>query len=370
MAAMNRKPFLKVLCCVTSGLVAACASSAGTGQPAFEKPSGPKDQRPPAASEAGPAGRWRTARALRRGDTIMLVAPAGPVKKDVVLRYARQLEAAGFRVIVPENLGRTDGYLAGSDAERAAELNAAFRDPKVNAIFPCRGGYGLTRILDRLDYQALRAGPKIVTGFSDLTALHLAIARKARLVTFHAPMPEFDLWRTDGKFAFAAAGFRRAVFADSYERGAKGFLLPLPTDGPRPVKLVGGRAKGRLVGGNLTLICATLGTPYALEPQGNILMIEDTGERPYRTDRALSQLRLAGVLDAVAGVVIGQFSKTDAQETERVLRDYFGRLKVPVVLNYPLGHTPYNMTLPHGGLVELDADAPSLRVLENPVVLN
>jgi muramoyltetrapeptide carboxypeptidase len=335
----------------------------------FDKPFVSEGPRPPTQTGAVDRRAWITPPALRRGDTIMLVAPASPVDKDVVLRYAKQLEAAGFRVMVPESLNRVDRYLAGSDAQRSAELNTALRDPKVNAIFPCRGGFGLTRILDRLDYEALRARPKVVTGFSDLTALHLAIARKARVVTFHAPMPEFDLWRHDGEFAFAAAAFRRVVFADGYQVGEQGFLLTLSADGPRPIKLVGGRVKGRLVGGNLTLICTTLGTPYAIEPEGNILMIEDTGERPYQIDRALSQLRLAGVLDAFAGVVVGQFAKTDEKEVERILRDYIGGRKVPAIRNFPFGHTPYNATLPHGGLVELDADAPSLRLLENPVTL-
>ena len=335
----------------------------------FERDAGSDGPRPPARAGAADTRSWVRPPALRRGDTIMLVAPASPVDKDIVLRYAKQLETAGFRVIVPKDLGRADRYLAGSDSERAAELNAAFRNPKVAAIFPCRGGFGLIRILDRLDYEALRKMPKIITGFSDLTALHLAIARKARLVTFHSPMPERDLWRRDGEFAFAAATFRRLLFADGYQGGGQGFVLPLPADGPRPARLVGGKAKGRLVGGNLTLICATLGTPFAIEPEEKILMIEDTGERPYQIDRDLSQLRLAGVLDAIAGVVIGQFNQADTKEVERIMKDYFGGRKVPAIWNFPFGHTPYNTTLPHGGLVELDADGLSLRLLENPVLV-
>jgi muramoyltetrapeptide carboxypeptidase len=310
---------------------------------------------------------WIRPAALRAGDTIALVAPAAPANKERVNEFATLLKKKGFHVTVPDGLFRRNGFLAGSDEERAAELNAAIRDPKVRAIFPCRGGYGLTRILDRIDYEALRKNPKIITGFSDLTALHLAIARKARVVTFHSPMPEFDLRREDGEFAFAARSFWNTLLASKEKNRRKGYDTLLPSGVPQPTRLVGGKARGRLVGGNLTLICATLGTPYALEPKGNILLLEDVDEAPYRIDRMLSQLRLAGVLDEVAGVMVGDFSKTDVPEAKRVLREYLGKLKVPVVMDFPVGHMVANTTLPHGAMVELDANAPSLRVLENPV---
>jgi len=335
----------------------------------FEKARTQNPKPPPPAEGRGEVKpqEWIKPQALRSGNTIAFVAPASPIDKDPVLKYAKQLEEAGFRVILPKRLDRTERFLAGSDDERAAELNAAIRDPKVRAIFPCRGGYGLTRILDRIDYAALRADPKIITGFSDLTALHLAVARQARVVTFHSPMPERYLWREDGDFAYSASSFRRALLADRYKKGEEGYTVELPPDRARPVKLVGGKARGRLVGGNLTLICSTLGTPYALEPRGNILFLEDTGEKPYQIDRALSQLRLAGILDAVAGVVVGTFEKTDPKEVEKILRDYLGKRTIPVVTNFPVGHGHFNATLPHGARVELDADAGTLRVLENPV---
>jgi muramoyltetrapeptide carboxypeptidase len=315
---------------------------------------------------------WLKPPALRPGDTIAFVAPAGPVELAPLREYAKRLEQAGYKVLIPEGIERKAGYLAGTDAQRAAELNAMIRDPKVRALFPCRGGYGLTRLLDRIDYAALRKAPKVITGYSDLTALHLALARQARLISFHSPMPMSNLWRGDKpEFAFAAQSFRRAVFADQYKTGEAGYTVAVPEDAG-PVKLVGGTARGRLLGGNLTLICSTLGTPYAIQPQGAILFIEDVNEAPYRVDRSLSQLRLAGVLDAVAGVVAGSFTGKepgDAKEFDRVLREYLGALKVPVVTNFPVGHTPRNATLPHGGLVELDADRAVLRVLENPVRL-
>src|SRR5262249_54015721 len=154
---------------------------------------------------------------------------------------------------------------------------------------------------------------KILTGYSDLTALHLAVARKARLITFHSPMPMRDLWQEKAEFAFAGRSFRRAVFADQYKKGEAGYAVAVPADA-RPVALVRGTARGRLLGGNLTLVCATLGTSYAIQPEGAILLLEDVNEAPYRVDRMLSQLRLAGVLDAVAGVVLGSFTGKGPEE--------------------------------------------------------
>lgn len=317
---------------------------------------------------------WKKPAALKPGDTIAFVAPAAPVDLPRMQEYAKQLEAAGYKVrITPGVEKRKQGYLAGSDYERETELNKALRDPAVRGVFAARGGYGLTRIIDELDYDALRKDPKVVTGYSDLTALHLAIAAKAKVVTFHSPMVLSNLDRADEKNAFANDAFRRAVFADRYPKGEVGYPVPVPADGPKPVKLVGGTARGRLLGGNLTLVCSTLGTPYAIQPKGAILFIEDVDEAPYRVDRYLSQLKLAGVLDQVAGVVAGQFTHekggkpTDAADTERVLREYLGQLNVPVVLNFPLGHVPQNTTLPHGGMAELDADKLTLRLTENPV---
>jgi muramoyltetrapeptide carboxypeptidase len=313
---------------------------------------------------------WLKPAALKPGDTIALVAPAGPVELPQLGEYAQGLEKAGYHVSIPQDIDRKAGYLAGTDQARADELNAAIRDPKVRAIFPCRGGYGLTRILDRIDYAALRKDPKIIIGFSDLTALHLAIGREARLITFHSPMPDASLRKKDKEHAFATASFERAIFADRYQHGVAGYTIGLPDGQPRPTTLVGGKARGRLTGGNLTLISSTLGTPYAIEPQGRILVIADVHEAPYRIDRYLSQLRLAGVLDGITGVVAGGFTSADpkhADEFDRILREYFEPLKKPAVSHFPVGHITTNATLPFGAMVELDGDAGELRVLENPV---
>lgn len=324
------------------------------------------------ASDANAQQPWLRAPALQAGDAIAFVAPAGPVEIEPISRYAMQLEAKGYRVQVPPNVARKWEYLAGTDEERVNELNEAIRNPEVKAIFAIRGGFGLTRILDRIDYDSLRKSPKVVVGYSDLTALHLAIARKTQLVTFHGPMPMSNLWQGDTpKYKYANDAFRRVIFAESYSDRTVGFAIPLPA-GMSIKALVGGKATGRLVGGNLSLVCATLGTPYAIEPKDSILFLEDVNEAPYRVDRMLSQLRLAGILHAVSGVVIGDFSSKDAEEKraiDRVLREYFGPLRVPVLINFPIGHVPENATIPHGALAEVDSEKLSLRLLENPVVL-
>jgi muramoyltetrapeptide carboxypeptidase len=315
---------------------------------------------------------WIKPAALKPGDTIAIVAPAGPVDMEKVSAYVAQMKADGFNVRVSPNIDRRHSFTAGTDEQRVNELNAAIRDPEVKAIFPSRGGYGLTRILDRIDYAALRQNPKIVTGYSDLTALHLAIARQARLVSFHSPMPMSNLWQTqDLKFAFANKSFARMIEAKHYPRGGIGFEIAQPSEAMAK-KLAPGMARGRLLGGNLTLITSTLGTKFATEPEGAILFIEDIEEAPYRVDRMLSQLRLAGVLDKIAGLIIGDFTYKDGAEQSQmdaVFHDYFGKAKYPVLWKFPLGHIPNNASLPHGGLAELNADAASLRLIENPVEL-
>lgn len=312
-------------------------------------------------------------KALKPGDTIAIVAPAGPVDIEKVKAFVTQAEQVGYRVKMSASIDRKTGYLAGTDDQRADELNSAIRDPQVRAIFPARGGYGLTRILDRIDYAALAKDPKIVTGYSDLTALHLAIARKVGLITFHSPMPTSDLWKGQApEVSYAGQLFWRMVEASRYSSDQTGFEVPYPPDS-RPAALSKGKARGRLIGGNLTLITATMATPFAIETDHAILFIEDIEEAPYRVDRMLSQMRLAGLLDKVAGVIIGDFSYkngTEQAQMEAVFHGYFDRANYPVVWKFPVGHVANNATLPQGVLAELDAETLTLRLLENPLKLD
>jgi muramoyltetrapeptide carboxypeptidase len=327
--------------------------------------------------------------ALKLGDTIEIIAPAKYLDKERVTLATKRLEEMGFKVRIPKNLFRKKGFLGGSDEERAAELMAAFADPDVKAIMPGTGGYGTTRIVDTLDYEVIRRNPKILVGFSDITALHIAISQRTGLVTFHSPLPEWGLGVDKNLSPFAAKWFWRAILAKEYSGQKAGYTIfthpsdpPQPGDTmlfedvPQPVTIRGGKARGRLIGGNLSVLHALMGTPYEMHTDDRILFLEDVGEAPYRVDRMLSTLRLAGKFDHVAGVILGQFSarKNEAKwdddaSIDDVLTDYFGKLNVPVVNHFPVGHVRYNATLPVGAIAELDADAQTLRLLENPVAL-
>jgi muramoyltetrapeptide carboxypeptidase len=337
-------------------------------------------------------------KALAAGDTIEFVAPAKYLDEGRVALAKKRLEEMGFKVRLPKDLFRKKGFLGGSDEQRAAELMAAFADPEVKAIFPGTGGYGTTRIIDKLDYDVIRRNPKILVGFSDITGLHIAINQKTGLVTFHSPNPEWGLGIEKDLSPYAAHWFWRAILAKSYQdnlnssepgrpRPRPGYTIythssndahldpKIFNDVPHPVTLRPGKAQGQLIGGNLSLLHAMMGTPYEIQTGGKILFIEDVGEAPYRVDRMLNTLRLAGKFDHVAGIILGQFSARedeanwdDDATVDDVLADYFAKLNVPVVTHFPLGHVRYNTTLPVGAMSELDAEAQTLRILENPVV--
>ncbi len=313
---------------------------------------------------------WIKPPSLQANDRIAIVAPSGPVDEKLLRDYAEALRLQGFQVELPEDIGRKNGYLAGTDEQRADEMNRMIRDARIQAIFPARGGYGLTRILDRIDYAFLATHPKVIIGYSDITALHLAVAKKCRLVTFHSPVPLSNLYREQEKdYQFAAQSFRRAVLSQSYFEKHNGYVIETPPSMTTKT-LVGGKARGRLLGGNLTLVSSTMGTPYEIETDQAILFFEDVNEAPYRIDRMLSQLRLAGKLERAAGIVVGDLQvKTDEERAEirKILVEYLAHLRKPVITDYPCGHIALNATLPHGALVELNADLGTLRLLENPV---
>jgi len=330
-------------------------------------------------------------KALSPGDTIEIVAPAGYLNAERISLAKKRLEEMGFVVRLGTNLFRKRGYLAGSDEERAQELMRAFADPQVKAIFPGTGGYGATRIVDKLDYAVIQRNPKILIGFSDITALHVAINQRTGLVSFHSPNPEWGLGSDDNLPPIAAKWFWRALLKNNRDSELPG-TSPLgyaihitPTDlkatkattvdsSLMPTTLHQGKARGRLIGGNLSVIHALMGTPFEIQTDGRILVIEDIGEAPYRVDRMLNSLRLAGKFDRPAGVILGQFTARqgdtqwgDEENMDDVISQYFAHRNFPVVANYPLGHVASNVTLPVGVLTELDADRQTLQLLENPV---
>lgn len=294
-----------------------------------------------------------------RSPLVSLVAPAGPLAPGAVDRAVARLEGWGWRVAVGPHARGRHGFLSARDDERAADFDAALRDERNDLIWCLRGGYGTMRIVDRLDWSALAARPRPLVGFSDNTVLHLA-AQRIGVVSFHGPHPAVEELP-----AFSEAGLRHALFEDP-----DGRPLPFPAPGERAATVAPGVAEGPLVGGNLSLLASTLGTPYAMEAEGAILFIEEVGEASYRIDRLLSHLRLAGVLDRVAGIAVGAFSECPDAGTEgipaaeEVIAERLGALGIPVARGFPFGHISESWTLPLGVRARLDADAGTLTLLE------
>ncbi|MDB5072430.1 MAG: LD-carboxypeptidase [Candidatus Eremiobacteraeota bacterium] len=298
---------------------------------------------------------------LVKGDKVGLVALGGPLRHAEDLESAKRLAATlGVRLVVGDHLHDQDGYLAGRDAARADDFNRFARDPSVRAIFSLRGGYGTMRVLDRIDYGALHADPKIVLGFSDMTALLNAIAARTGLIAFHGPVAGHRLSER------AVAGIHGALMSSR----ALG-VLRVPSTGP----LSGGRARARLVGGNLSMVAALSGTPYAVACAGNILMLEDVKEAPYRIDRMLTQLTLSGDLASVAGIALGSFRDCIPREgddqpswtIDETLRDRLVPLKKPMITRVLAGHIEDQWTLPLGMIVSFDGDAGTMTIDESAV---
>jgi muramoyltetrapeptide carboxypeptidase len=306
-------------------------------------------------------------RALRPGDTIAVVAPAGPSHPERLADGAALLRSWGFEVRLMPSTGVSRGFLAGeSDEAKAAELSACFADPSVAGIMCARGGYGSMRLLPFIDWDAVRGNPKVFCGYSDISALHMAIRREAGLVTFHGPIAERQGDDPDGPHPWTTAGLQGALTST----GPLGAIAP-PPDAPPMTVIRGGTATGPLVGGNLTLVAALAGTRWQLDAQGCILLLEDTNEAPYRVDRMLTQLRMAGILNGVQGIVFGDSPTCDVPPDEprnfpltTVIADRLGDLGIPVIYGFPCGHTRFRATLPFNIPATLDADAGTITVLE------
>ena len=311
--------------------------------------------------------------ALSIGDTIAFCAPSGFLDSTRMSLARMRLEEKGFTVIQSDSLFKNWGYLAGTDEQRANELMSYFKNKSVKAIFPGTGGYGATRILSMLDYKTINKNPKIFIGFSDITALHIAINQKANLITFHTPNPMYGLGSINGLDPISELYFWSLMMNnDDYS-----YDIPFDLYGDSLAVqiMVEGTSSGKLTGGNLSLICSMMGSPYEIETAGKILFIEDVGEAPYRIDRYLSELKLAGKLKAVNGIIIGRFSRRDTEPTDKstdfkmdeVFEQYFSKMKVPVIYNFPSGHGSKNISLPMGCLVEINTSEEIFSVLDSPM---
>jgi muramoyltetrapeptide carboxypeptidase len=287
------------------------------------------------------------------GARVALVAPAGPLRNEDEL--AASIEHArdfGWEPVPGPNVLARRGYLAGTDEQRASDLNAALRDDSIDGVWCVRGGYGAMRILSAIDYDALLRRPKPLIGYSDVTALHAAIGARAGVVSYHGPTARASL---------------TAFTRDSLARATVDRRDPCGT-ATRAATLRGGRAEGRLVGGNLALLASLVGTPYAPDYTDAILVLEDVGETTYRIDRMLRQLELSGALGKVAGIAFGQFTEGSDRDDpaslplDDVLAEAADAAGVPAVAGIPLGHVDDQWTIPLGARAELDADACTLQV--------
>ncbi len=296
---------------------------------------------------------------LRPGDRVGLVRPASfSDRENRVENVEHTIRGMGLVPVRAANLDARFGYLAGTDRQRAADLNAMFADPDIKAVFAMRGGWGSARILSLLDWDVIRSNPKLLIGFSDITALHLAFARYAGYATIHGP---------NGASTWPAASW------DSLWRLAFAGATPVLGDGDYPgaqqiVTIRSGTVQGRLLGGNLSVLSALAGTSWLPDFGGAVLFLEDVGEAVYRVDRMLSQLALSGILPRVSGVVFGQCTRCGGDDggftLTDILRQYLVPLGIPAFTNANIGHVEGQLSLPSGAAVEMDATSGTIRLLE------
>lgn len=280
---------------------------------------------------------------LNQGDTIGIVAPAGPFDPDKFYRGLEVLESMGFRTFVSDDLFLTKGYLAGPDPHRAKLVNRFFADKEIKAIVCARGGFGSLRILSLLDYGMIRGNPKIFMGFSDISALLSALYQKCGLVTFHGPVVT--------TLGDASQKTRNDMFlAFTSERS----LEIVPTKG---VTIKPGKASGPVSGGNLTTLCHLVGTPFEPNYNEHLLLLEDKGETSYRIDRMLTQMKMAGCLKGIAGLILGSFEECGPiDEIFRIVNNIFKDDSIPILAGFDAGHGNTNSTIPMGLEATLDAD--------------
>ena len=342
---MKRSEFLKK----SAGIVAGAAALS-----AFTTP----DSEQPFPNKVVP-------KALVPGDLVGITAPSGSIwNKSHIDKIETILHEQGFKTKLGATLYEQDGYLAGNDEMRAKELMEFYEDKSVKAIVTMRGGWGCARILDMLDYTIIRNNPKILIGFSDITSLVNAVYSRSGVITYHGPCG-YSSW---GDFTMTCV--KKALIS------GKPFTLKNPGNYNTDLKTwVSGKAKGELIGGNLTVVVSMIGTNYEPQWENKILFLEEIGEEPYRVDRMLWQMKQAGVFDKINGLVIGSFKDCQPEEPhksfslEEVFEQHFAKARFPVYQGAAFGHITPKFTLPIGVLAEMDADTFSITTIERSVVV-
>jgi muramoyltetrapeptide carboxypeptidase len=284
---------------------------------------------------------------IKPGDTIGIVAPAGPFDRQTFLRGVRILEDMGFQIFIPPGLFEKNRYLAGSDNHRVQFVNQLFADTSVDAIICARGGYGSMRILPMLDYDAIQNNPKVFIGFSDITILLSVLVSRCNLVTFHGPVV--------------------TSLADASKETKCSLFSNVTSDSNLEIKLFSGEtiipgvAAGEVCGGNLTMLCHLVGTPFAPDFENKILFLEDRGEAPYRIDRMLVHMALAGCFKGLSGIILGTFEECGPiEEVIKIVVEVFEKYSIPILAGLDAGHGRHNLTIPLGIEATLDADRHSL----------
>lgn len=300
---------------------------------------------------------------ISQNNRIGIITPASPVDLNKTEKGKEYLETLGFEVKLGENASRKYTYLAGSDQQRANEINEMFRDDSIDAIFCTRGGYGTPRLLDLLDYDLIKNNPKIIVGFSDITAILNAIMQETSLITFHGPMLASNMSKKLDDLTFKSLfNILKGIDQD--------FFLKNPGD-VSLASMNSGKASGRIVGGNLALVCSLMGTPYEIDTQGKILFLEDIGEKPYRIDRMLTQLRLAGKFNDAAGIILGNWNDCTDKDESFTIEELFDQIikpcGKPIIVNFQSGHCTPMLTLPIGAMAEIDSDRKTVKILEKSV---
>lgn len=315
-------------------------------------------------------GRKKTIRPqrLRTGQTVGLIAPGSSIDEERLQKAIKTIEGLGLKAKYTKNILAERGYLAGTDEQRLSDLHQMFGDPEVDAIWCIRGGYGCTRLLPKINYKLIRKNPKILLGYSDITALLEAVHQKTGLIGFHGPVAVSE------PTTYSMNHLRSVLFEpkntvtiqnakENEESTEKNFAIKV---------LSPGKAKGELVGGNLSLVTSLLGTPYEPCIKNKLLFLEDVGEKPYRVDRMLTQLRQTLDLKKAAGIVLGIFADCEGGKKSlslmETLEDRLGDLNIPIIYGMSFGHIDHQFTLPVGISAELDTQSATLKLLETAVI--
>ena len=299
---------------------------------------------------------------LQKGDKVAIIAPASPSDKNLIDKCIASLNELGLKVVIGESCLSEHGFLSGTDDIRANDINCMFADKNIKGIFALRGGYGCARLLDLIDFKLIKKNPKIFIGYSDITALHIAINQKSKLITYHGPMISTELIK--GLDEYSAEYYKKFIF--EHEK-IEDLLNP---EGNSLEIINNGIASGELIGGNLSLICSSLGTKYEINTKNKILFLEEVDEVPYKVDRMLTHLKQSGKLKEANGIILGAFTNCIAPNNKKSLslQEVFNEiilpLKKPTISNLACGHCLPTLTLPLGEKILLDANNKKIKILK------